>query len=117
MRLETTPTGVKADRNRNILTIHWKDGHRSEYPFWLLRFACPCAECRGGHDKMSDQPPQDVFDHAPEDSPRTRLIGVEPVGTYALGFQWEDGHSAGIYQWRYLRLLCPCPQCRDGELE
>jgi DUF971 family protein len=106
------PASIKADRNVNMLTIHWKDGHVSEYPFWLLRFACPCAECRGGHDQMSGQPPQEIFDLPPEDSSRTKLEHVEAVGSYALGLQWNDGHSAGIYDWRYLRLLCPCVECR-----
>ncbi len=112
MQNEPIPTGIKADRIGRNLVIHWKDEHISKYPFWLLRYACPCAECRGGHDKMSSQPPQDIFDLEPEDNARTQIKTVEPVGTYALGFEWEDGHSAGIYNWRYLRLLCPCSECR-----
>jgi len=47
-----------------------------------------------------------------EDSPRTRLRNLEAVGTYAVMFEWEDGHHYGIYNWNFLRLLCPCPVCR-----
>jgi DUF971 family protein len=112
MDLESTPTSIKADRNLGILGIHWQDGHGSEIPFWLLRFACPCAECRGGHDKMGSKPPQNVFNKMPEESSRTKMLQIEPVGTYALSFLWEDGHSAGIYTWQYLRSLCPCTECR-----
>lgn len=112
MQIEIIPTGIKVDRKKRILSINWKDGHISEYPFWLLRAACPCAECRGGHDEMSNHPPQDVFNSEPEDSLQTKIEKVEQVGSYALEFGWGDEHSAGIYNWRYLRLLCPCAECR-----
>jgi DUF971 family protein len=110
--MEIIPVGITANRSSRILLIKWKDGHISEYPYYLLRFACPCVECCGGHDQMSDKPPIDVFDRQPEESQRTKLEELEPVGTYALGFQWADGHSAGIYNWNYLRLLCPCSACK-----
>jgi DUF971 family protein len=35
-----------------------------------------------------------------------------PVGSYAITPSWEDGHDYGIYQWSYLRALCPCKSCR-----
>jgi len=49
-----------------------------------------------------------------EDSPQTRLRQVEAVGTYGITIQWEDGHHFGIYNWEYLRALCPCDECRTG---
>ena len=30
------------------------------------------------------------------------------VGRYALQFNWQDGHSGGIYSWEYLRRNCQC---------
>jgi DUF971 family protein len=36
------------------------------------------------------------------------LAELEVVGNYALQLRWKDGHSYGIYTWRYLRELCPC---------
>jgi DUF971 family protein len=112
--MDYLPTGITANRQSNELTITWKDGHTSIYSFSLLRFACPCAECRGGHDKMGAEPPLEVFSLPVEDSPRTRLVNIEGVGTYAVSPTWEDGHSAGIYSWNYLRALCPCSDCRAG---
>ena len=106
------PTGITANRNMGDLTITWNDGHQSIYPFSLLRFACPCAECRGGHDKMSSTPDPEVFNLPLEDSPATRMQSIEAVGSYALTITWEDGHHYGIYNWGYLRALCPCPLCR-----
>jgi len=110
------PVGVTADRSTKILTVQWDDSHVSAYPFSLLRHACPCAECRGGHDKMSAKPDPGVFYLPDEDSSATRMVNIEGVGAYALTIQWEDGHSFGIYNWGYLRALCPCAECRAGDL-
>ena len=112
MNSSTRPTGITANRNTSQLIINWSDGHESVYPFSLLRNACPCAECRGGHDKMGTAPDPVVFSLPVEDSPRTQLNNIEAVGTYALTIEWKDGHHYGIYNWHYLRELCPCPICR-----
>jgi DUF971 family protein len=29
-----------------------------------------------------------------------------------LTIVWEDGHDYGIYNWHYLRALCPCEEDR-----
>jgi DUF971 family protein len=106
------PTGITANRQTRELFINWDDGHESIYPFSLLRYACPCAECRGGHENMSSEPDPQVFSAPLEDTPATRLKNIEAVGSYAITIEWEDGHHFGIYNWRYLRALCPCPMCR-----
>lgn len=108
------PTGINADRNTSELTISWDDGHVSTYSFSLLRFACPCAECRGGHANMSSEPNPAVFSMPDEVSPAVMLRKLELVGAYAMTVEWEDGHHFGIYNWHYLRALCPCPACRKG---
>lgn len=107
------PAGITADRQSRELIIQWADGHVSRYPFSLLRYACPCAECRGGHDRMGGNPDPEVFTRPDEDTPATRLKNAEPVGSYALTIEWEDGHHYGIYNWNYLRALCPCPEHRS----
>ncbi|HSO27009.1 MAG TPA: DUF971 domain-containing protein [Anaerolineales bacterium] len=106
------PTGITANRNTSELTVTWNDGHESVYSFTLLRKACPCAECRGGHENMGGDPDPEIYLLPPEDTPATRLRNVEAVGTYAVTFYWEDGHHFGIYNWDFLRRLCPCPECR-----
>ncbi|HVM72073.1 MAG TPA: DUF971 domain-containing protein [Anaerolineales bacterium] len=106
------PTSIKAKRADKELTVVWEDGHISTYSFSLLRAGCPCAECRGGHDRMGDTPDPAVFDTPPSDTPATRLKTIIAVGSYAISPVWEDGHDAGIYQWGYLRALCPCELCR-----
>lgn len=106
------PLSVLANRNTRELTIAWNDGHTSVYPFGLVRAACPCASCRGGHENMSPEPDPMVFDIVLPDTPAIHLNKIETVGGYAISFEWEDGHHFGIYTWNYLRKLCPCPSCR-----
>lgn len=106
------PTGIKANRLEGRMTVNWSDEHTSVYSFSLLRNACPCAECRGGHANMSSEPDPVVFSLPDIDAPATRLEQVEAVGTYGMTIAWEDGHHYGIYTWKYLRALCPCPECR-----
>jgi DUF971 family protein len=103
------PTGVKADREKRILTIEWNDGHVSDYPFAGLRAVCPCAECKGGHANMGAPPDRRVVRDT--EDPDLNVESIEQVGSYALTFRWSDGHSTGIYTWEYLRQACPCPQC------
>jgi DUF971 family protein len=110
------PTNITANRKNADLTVSWNDGHTSVYPFSLLRYACPCAECRGGHEKMTAEPDPAVFTMPASDTPATRISNLEAVGSYALTIQWEDGHHFGIYNWSYLRALCPCPQCQQESL-
>ncbi len=108
------PSNTTANRQVREMTITWNDGHISAYPFGLLRAACPCASCRGGHENMGPEPDEAVFHQQMPDSPQTRINQVEAVGSYAINIQWEDGHQFGIYTWQYLRRLCPCPECRPS---
>jgi DUF971 family protein len=114
--MSISPAEIIADKKENILTVRWSDGHESRYPFGLVRAGCPCVMCRGGHDKMSQDPDPSVFDVVLPDSPSTHLVSARAVGAYAISFTWEDGHNEGIYAWDYLRALCPCEKC-DHERE
>jgi DUF971 family protein len=109
-----SPSEIIADKNANILTVCWADGHESRYPFGLVRAGCPCVVCRGGHENMSQQPDPGVFGVMLPISPATRMVSAKAVGAYAISFTWEDGHSEGIYAWDYLRALCPCDQCQNA---
>jgi DUF971 family protein len=39
------------------------------------------------------------------------------VGRYAIQFNWQDGHSGGIYSWDYLRRACQCRECTFAAAE
>jgi ATP-binding protein involved in chromosome partitioning len=90
-----SPSGVR---------ILWKDGHDSVYTGYALRVGCRCAQCV---DEMTGQKRLREASINPEVSP----LAIDPVGRYALRFQWSDGHSTGIYTFEHLRELCPCPSC------
>lgn len=107
------PKGIKVDRPDRSVIVTWQDDHESKYGFSLLRYACPCAECRG-HGNMGQEPPSEVFTMPSEDSERTRIENLEAVGSYAVTILWQDGHHYGIYNWDFLRALCPCDECRKG---
>ena len=93
------PTGVTANKSKREFTITWNSGHVSVYPFGLLRAACPCAQCRGGHENMKSEPDPDVFTRQMPDDQSTRIANVVATGSYALTIVWEDGHDYGIYNW------------------
>jgi len=64
---------------------------------------------------MSSEPDELVFSLPIVDSPAKRMRKLEAVGSYAITIEWEDGHHFGIYNWSYLRALCPCMECRFGQ--
>ena len=110
--MKEIPVGITANKIKAELVVRWKDQHESVYPFGLLRAACPCASCRGGHENMHPEPDAAVFAVHMGDTPATRLRKIEAVGQYAITIEWEDGHHYGIYNWHFLRALCPCSECR-----
>ena len=90
--------------------ITWNDGHFSSYPSWYLRENCMCAACVEeftGIRKIA---------HGSIPASLER-VSIEPVGNYALHFKWSDGHESGIYDFDYLRKLCPCSECLPGGLD
>lgn len=107
------PLEIKVDKQKSELFIEWDDLHKSIYPFGLLRNACPCASCRGGHEKMSAEPDPDVFERKYQEGSASKIESVDLVGNYALNITWADGHHYGIYNWAYLRLLCDCTECKN----
>lgn len=100
------PTGITLNKLAGELIITWADGATCHYPLPHLREACPCAECRGGHENMGPAgDPEDLLKLTPARSYTVERL--EMVGNYALQPFWDDGHHTGIYTWDYLRRLCP----------
>ena len=97
------PTGVKADRTTQQITITWSDGHISRFSFDGLRLACPCVECKGGHANMGHPTAREEVRQAP--STDLNLVALQVVGAYAIQPTWSDGHSTGIYTWELLRAI------------
>jgi len=99
------PADVTLDRDNHELRIDWRSGGTSIYPLDSLREACPCAVCRGGHDRMGPEFDPDFIELRPVRSFRVDSLNL--VGHYALSIAWSDGHSSGIYTWDYLYRINP----------
>lgn len=85
----------------NELAIRWNDGSESYFLFEFLRRACPCASCGGEPDVLGhlDRPTVTYSERSFE------LSGFDFVGGYALQPRWGDGHSTGLFSYKYLRRL------------
>jgi DUF971 family protein len=111
--LTTDPEHIAISKSKGI-KIDWKDGHTSEYGLEYLRDKCPCAACTGAHGT----PPRQPSAAGPTGSPfqmyqaKLKMLGVEPVGHYAIRINWSDGHNTGIYSYDHLREICPCAECK-----
>jgi DUF971 family protein len=118
-RISVTPEKVRVLLTEGKgVEIDWVDGHRSAWSFAWLREACPCATCveeRAKEERKPGQPkPAAVL---PLYTPPAKPASVQPVGRYAIQFNWQDGHSGGIYSWEYLRRSCQCRECTFAAAE
>jgi DUF971 family protein len=110
------PTSVKVHVSSGAgVDITWADGHASHYDFAYLRDECPCGKCDDERQKKRDLAQQKVtapgFAPLPMFKPKLSARAAHPVGNYALQFDFNDGHGAGIYAFDYLRTICPCEAC------
>lgn len=96
------PTEIRRLPESRQLRVVWSDGHRAEYDYDYLRGYCPCAACQG-HGTGAVR-------YRPSEQP-VEPLAIEPVGNYAVSFQWSDGHATGIYRFDFLRTICPCEAC------
>ena len=94
------PVSVDLIKAENVLQIAWDDQRQSRLGGDRLRWACPCAECRGegGAPGRLDEA-RELAD------PELRLADVVLVGQYALQIAFQSGHATGIYTFRHLRSL------------
>ena len=82
------------------MEIAWEDGTKSTYTGEQLRWACPCAECRG----EAGMPGRLSRVQSLSDA-ELRISDVKLVGQYALQIGFESGHSHGIYTFSLLKSL------------
>ena len=82
------------------MDVTWEDGRHTAYTGEQLRWACPCAECRGeagAPGRLSR-----VKALSPDD---LRIQDVTLIGQYALQIAFESGHATGLYTFALLRQL------------
>ena len=87
------PSELRVSADRRALSIAFDDGFAGSISAELLRVRSPSAEVQG---------------HSPSERktvPGKRnvmIIGVEPVGNYAVRLKFDDMHDSGIYGWTLL---------------
>lgn len=114
-RIAATPEKVRVLLTEGKgMEIDWADGHKSKWSFAWLRQACPCATCdeqRKAEGRKPGQARPKPAELLPMYTPPAKPASAQPVGRYAIQFNWLDGHASGIYSWEYLRRSCQCPEC------
>jgi len=92
----TAPTELRVSKDRKLLTVTYPGHQAFQLEAELLRVLSPSAEVQG---------------HSPEQRitvPGKRnvaILGVEPVGNYAVRITFDDLHDTGIFTWDYLHDL------------
>ena len=90
---EHWPVEIRLKQAEKLLEVEFDDGATFRYPAELLRVESPSAEVQG---------------HGPSQKQliagrrHVGIIGLEPVGNYAVRIKFDDLHDSGIYSWRYL---------------
>ena len=96
-----TPRDLKVKIADQRLFIDWKDGKHSEFSLAHLRRVCPCASCRTEREQQSNNPLRILK----ADPAGVHVVTARLVGSYAIQFDWSDGHNTGIFDFRFLRSL------------
>jgi len=90
------PTDITVHQQSRVLEVAFADGARFRLPFELMRVYSPSAEVQG------HGPGQEVLQTGKRE---VDLLGLEPVGNYAVQPSFSDGHDTGIFSWDYLYFL------------
>ena len=114
------PFDLQWEDENTVVVVEWNDGHHSRFPVAYLRIVCPCALCRDSHanspirvdTQMDLSNPLLLQNQDQLSAEQTTVTEAYPIGNYALGFTWKDGHDDGVYTYRFLRGMCPCPECK-----
>jgi len=90
------PTDIAVTDKGRILEVVYDDGEVIRLTAERLRVESPSAEVQG------HGPGQKKFITGKEN---VAIVGVDPIGNYAIKIAFDDGHDTGIYSWDYLRKL------------
>ncbi|MGC2202245.1 MAG: DUF971 domain-containing protein [Stellaceae bacterium] len=90
------PAELRLKRAEKSLEVEFDDGSRFRLPAEYLRVESPSAEVQG------HGPGQKTLVHG---RAHVAIIGLEPIGNYAVRIVFDDLHDTGIYSWNYLYQL------------
>ena len=91
-----TPTDITVHNQSRVLEVAFSDGAQFRIPFELMRIYSPSAEVQG------HGPGQEVLQTGKR---QVDLVGLEPIGNYAVQPSFSDGHDTGLFSWDYLYFL------------
>ena len=91
------PTEITLHQQTRRIELAFDNGERYELTHDVLRVFTPSAEARG------HGPGQEVLQVGKRD---VEIVGIEPVGNYAIKPAFSDGHDSGLYSWDILYALC-----------
>ena len=93
--MTAAPTEIRLTRDRRVLRVAFADA-AYDIPAELLRVESPSAEVQGHDPSQKTTVPG---------KRNVEIIGIEPVGNYAVRLRFDDLHSTGIYTWDLLRRM------------
>lgn len=80
------------------ITLKWNNGRVWKVGNKELRVSCQCALC------INEMTGEKMMDPA-KISSEIAATQVTPLGNYAIGVTWNDGHSSGIYPYKTIEKL------------
>ena len=87
------PTEIRLKSAEKALEIDFDNGVGFRFPAEFLRVESPSAEVKGhGPDQRVTVPGRR----------HVAIIGIDPVGNYAVRLHFDDLHDTGLYSWEYL---------------
>ena len=87
------PTEIRLAKDKRMLHVAFDDGGAFDLPAEYLRVSSPSAEVQGHSPSERKTVPG---------KKNVMIIGVEPVGNYAVKLMFDDMHSTGLFGWDYL---------------
>ena len=87
------PTEIRLQKDRRGIVVSYDDSASYELPAEYLRVLSPSAEVQGHGPGQK----QLVAGRA-----HVGIIGLDPVGNYAVRISFDDLHDTGIFSWSYL---------------
>ena len=93
MLVGPTPENIRLKKGKRGLSIKFEGGPEFDLPAEFLRVESPSAEVQGHNPSEK----KIIFGRK-----HVLILGIEPVGNYAIRIIFDDLHDTGIYSWSYL---------------
>ncbi len=93
MEAKRWPTELRLSKDKRTLRVAFEDGSAFDLSAEYLRVMSPSAEVQGHSPSERKTVPG---------KKEVEIIGIDPVGNYAVKLAFDDMHNTGIFGWDYL---------------